>query len=494
MTNVFVPDSNGQMSATAASQVLECRPQVTRRIEALVAQIVMIEFMAVAGTCFLTSVIYFETVLTLWPSTEQYATAAFAIAVLVLLAALGFKQYVGIQLQSRDRYMWSSMGAVTIAFSLFLSVLFIFKIADWYSRGTFFFQFFGASVAMLVARGTMHSYIRRAIESGSIEARRAVLIGNAGAYPHILQNLTRAGIHWLGALPLPALDTGTIRVSTSLQQDIRIFVERCRSLRPDDVLFLAAPTDLPQVALLVDALSELPTAVHVIPTGVSELWGSARITSFGNTATVQVSRPPLSTVDQILKRAFDLCVASAGLLILSPLLCIVALAIKLDSRGPVFFWQNRHGYNNEKIPVVKFRTMTVLEDGETIASFSQARANDIRVTPLGRILRRTNIDELPQLINVLRGEMSIVGPRPHPIALNTIFQERITPFSRRHNVKPGLTGWAQVNGFRGETDTIEKMRSRIEYDLYYIDNWSFIFDLKIVAMTIFSKSAYMNAL
>lgn len=137
--------------------------------------------------------------------------------------------------------------------------------------------------------------------------------------------------------------------------------------------------------------------------------------------------------------------------------------------------------------------MRVVEDGETAATFTQATTCNSRITRLGRILRRANIDELPQLFNVLRGEMSIVGPRPHPIALNKMFEERITPFSRRHNVKPGLTGWAQVNGFRGETDTIEKMQRRIEHDLYYIDNWSFIFDVKIVLMTVFSKSAYVNA-
>jgi lipopolysaccharide/colanic/teichoic acid biosynthesis glycosyltransferase len=182
-----------------------------------------------------------------------------------------------------------------------------------------------------------------------------------------------------------------------------------------------------------------------------------------------------------------------SLLVLSPLLCIVALAIKLDSPGPVFFRQNRHGYNNELIPVLKLRTMITLEDGETTQTFTQATTNDPRLTSLGRILRRTNIDELPQLINVLRGEMSIVGPRPHPIALNVMFQQRIAPFSRRHNVKPGLTGWAQVNGLRGETDTIEKMQRRIDYDLYYIDNWSFMLDLKIIVLTLFSKSAYTNA-
>jgi lipopolysaccharide/colanic/teichoic acid biosynthesis glycosyltransferase len=134
--------------------------------------------------------------------------------------------------------------------------------------------------------------------------------------------------------------------------------------------------------------------------------------------------------------------------------------------------------------------MTTMEDGD---KFTQAVENDPRVTRVGRIIRHTNVDELPQLINVLRGDMSIVGPRPHATAHNAFFNNMIAPFSRRHNVKPGITGWAQVNGYRGATDTFEKMQRRIEYDLHYVDNWSLLFDLKIILMTIFSKSAYVNA-
>jgi lipopolysaccharide/colanic/teichoic acid biosynthesis glycosyltransferase len=167
----------------------------------------------------------------------------------------------------------------------------------------------------------------------------------------------------------------------------------------------------------------------------------------------------------------------------------VAIAIKLDSPGPVLFRQTRHGYNNETIKVFKFRSMTKADDGE----FVQAARNDSRVTRVGAILRRTNIDELPQLINVLRGEMSIVGPRPHATVHNKMFEGKISVFSRRHVVKPGITGWAQVNGLRGATETFEKMQRRVEHDLYYIDNWSFWLDLRIIVMTLFSKTAYTNA-
>ena len=222
---------------------------------------------------------------------------------------------------------------------------------------------------------------------------------------------------------------------------VRSFVERCRGFKPDDIVFLAETADLPRIAALVGPLSELPVSVHVIPTASTEFWASAKVASLGETATIQVLRPPLSAFDLSIKRAFDICASAVGLVLLSPLLLTVSLGIKLKSPGPILFRQNRHGYNNEIIPVVKFRTMNVLEDGESPATFTQARSNDTRLTRLGRVLRRTNIDELPQLINVLRGDMSLIGPRPHPIALNTMFRERIVPFSRRHNVKPGLTGW-----------------------------------------------------
>jgi lipopolysaccharide/colanic/teichoic acid biosynthesis glycosyltransferase len=170
----------------------------------------------------------------------------------------------------------------------------------------------------------------------------------------------------------------------------------------------------------------------------------------------------------------------------------VAIAIKLASGGSVFYRQKRQGFNGKVIQVVKFRSMVEREerDGD---QFVQATQGDNRVTRLGRLLRRSNLDELPQLYNVLIGEMSVVGPRPHAVAHNEMFEERISPFARRHSMKPGITGWAQVNGYRGETDTLDKMQGRVEHDLYYIDNWSLLLDLKIMLMTLVTKRAYTNA-
>jgi Undecaprenyl-phosphate glucose phosphotransferase len=484
--NTSASDVANQLGVAAE----DASPPVVSRLERLLVRVIALEFFLVAGTCYITSVIYYEIFLAASSPIEKYVPAALLIAFLVLLTALGFKHYVGIQAKSRDWFMWSGIGAVALAFSLFLSLLFVLKIADWYSRGTFFFQFIGTGIVVLIARASTHSRICSAIRSGAVEARRAVLVGDPTENRDTLNNLRQFGIHAMGTLPLPYVNGNMVPGVGAFSHNIREFVDKCRAFKPDDIIFLAAPSDLPQIASVADALSELPVTVHMIPMGASDLWGSSKVVNFGGTVTVQVHHPPLSAFDLVAKRAFDICIASLGLLVCSPVLLVVALTIKLDSRGPVFFRQTRHGYNHDVIRVLKFRSMTTAEDGR---HFMQAVKNDPRVTRVGRVLRRTNIDELPQLVNVLLGEMSIVGPRPHPIALNEAFAERISPLSRRHKVKPGITGWAQVNGYRGETDTIEKMRRRIECDLFYIDNWSFLLDIKIILMTLFSKRAYANA-
>jgi Undecaprenyl-phosphate glucose phosphotransferase len=489
--NVLLPDINSRASVAYLGQA-DAAGSSVGRIERFRAKIIAAEGFGVAAASLLTSVIYFGVVKAAWPPAFEYVASICLIPLLVLLAAGGFKQYAAIQAQSRDRYMLSGMGAVMLAFALLVTLLFVMKIGDWYSRGAFFCQFIGVIVAILVARAWVHSYIRHALQSGAIEARRAVLIGDASANAEVLKDLQQSGVRLAGVLELPHANHAPPGDAEFSSQK-RTFVERCRAFKPDDVILLAEPKDLPLVLRLVDFLSELPITVNVIPTGLREVGGPAKITNFGRTLAIQVQHPPLTWFDRFLKRSLDVCVAGLGLILLSPLLGLISMAIKLDSRGPSIFRQDRHGYDNEVISVMKFRTMNIVEDGTTPATFTQARANDERVTPLGRILRRTNLDELPQLFNVLRGEMSIVGPRPHAIAHNRMFEEQIAPFSRRHKVKPGLTGWAQVNGLRGETDTQEKMRRRVEYDLYYIDNWSFTFDLRIILMTLFSKSAYMNA-
>jgi exopolysaccharide biosynthesis polyprenyl glycosylphosphotransferase len=182
--------------------------------------------------------------------------------------------------------------------------------------------------------------------------------------------------------------------------------------------------------------------------------------------------------------------ASLALLAMTPLLIAVAILIKLDSPGPIFFVQRRYGFNQQPFRIIKFRTMRALEDGAVVL---QARRDDPRLTRIGRWLRRWNIDEIPQLFNVLTGDMSLVGPRPHAVAHDHDYEQRISLYARRHNVKPGITGWAQINGYRGEIDSDDKIRKRVEHDLFYIDNWSLWLDLKIIARTVLSPTAYRNA-
>ncbi|TWG87498.1 putative colanic acid biosynthesis UDP-glucose lipid carrier transferase [Cupriavidus gilardii J11] len=204
-----------------------------------------------------------------------------------------------------------------------------------------------------------------------------------------------------------------------------------------------------------------------------------RFSEFLGLPVIDLNSPPDSRITGLLKASFDRVFAAMALLGLSPLLLAIALMVKLSSPGPVLFRQKRLGIDGKPFDVFKFRTMVVHQD----KGVTQATRNDPRVTRIGAFLRRTSLDELPQFINVLRGEMSVVGPRPHALEHNEMYKELIDRYMLRHRVKPGITGWAQINGLRGQTDTVEKMRARIEFDIYYIRNWSFQLDLRIIART-----------
>jgi undecaprenyl-phosphate galactose phosphotransferase/putative colanic acid biosynthesis UDP-glucose lipid carrier transferase len=190
------------------------------------------------------------------------------------------------------------------------------------------------------------------------------------------------------------------------------------------------------------------------------------------------------------KRALDIVGASIALLLLAPMMAAAAIAIKLDSPGPVLFRQRRNGFNTKAFVIFKFRSMKVMEDG---ANVIQARRSDPRITTVGRLLRQTSIDELPQLLNVLKGDMSLIGPRPHALAHDNHYSEIVAEYAFRHHVKPGITGWAQVNGYRGETAKVEQMRQRVAHDLWYINNWSLMLDLTIIARTCFELIRPRNA-
>jgi len=247
----------------------------------------------------------------------------------------------------------------------------------------------------------------------------------------------------------------------------------------------------PRIVELLQQAQGTTASVYFVPDvfGISIIQG--RLKDLNGVPVVGICETPFTGTNELVKRLSDLVLASLVLLLIAPLMALIGLGVKLSSPGPVIFSQRRNGLAGEEIVVYKFRSMRALDDGDIVR---QATKDDPRVTPLGTILRRTSLDELPQFINVLQGRMSIVGPRPHAVAHNEQYRQLITAYMVRHKVKPGITGWAQIHGHRGETDTIEKMQARVEYDLEYLRNWSLGLDLQIIARTVkvvfFDRNAY----
>jgi putative colanic acid biosynthesis UDP-glucose lipid carrier transferase len=258
------------------------------------------------------------------------------------------------------------------------------------------------------------------------------------------------------------------------------------------VIYLSLPMATQERTMkLLDELRDTTTSIYFVPDQfVTELI-QCRTSSVVDIPVVAVCETPFVGLNGLLKRISDVLISSVALILLAPLLAVLAVLVKLGSPGPVIFKQRRYGLDGEEINVYKFRSMRVAENGTQIR---QAQRNDSRTTPLGAILRRTSLDELPQLVNVLQGRMSLVGPRPHAVAHNELYRKLIKGYMVRHKVRPGITGWAQVNGLRGETDTVEKMAARIRYDLDYLRNWSLRLDVYILFKTIIlvanDKQAY----
>lgn len=269
-------------------------------------------------------------------------------------------------------------------------------------------------------------------------------------------------------------------------------VIRDASLGYYEHIYIALPlASQESIRNLTDRLSDTTASVFFIPDVFIFDLMNARHASIDGIPAISIYDTPFSVMDNIIKRGFDIFGSTLILLMISPLLFSIALMVKATSSGPAIFRQKRYGLDGKAIEIWKFRTMTVMDNGDVV---QQASRNDSRLTSIGGLLRRTSLDELPQFFNVLQGSMSIVGPRPHAVAHNEQYRKLIKGYMLRHKVKPGITGWAQVNGWRGETETLEKMQKRIEYDLDYIRNWNIWLDIKIVLITVVkgfsSKNAY----
>ena len=275
--------------------------------------------------------------------------------------------------------------------------------------------------------------------------------------------------------------------------DLDDLVEAARRAEVDDVVIAMPWTADNEIKSVVEQLKELPVSIFVSMDLVGyQLEFRRNVGTKHELPMFEVVQRPITGWSSVVKRIEDLGLAIAALILLSPLFAMIAILIKIDSPGPILFRQARLGFNNQEFDIFKFRSMHHREIPED--QVQQASRGDPRITKIGRFIRHTSIDELPQLFNVLNGSMSLVGPRPHALNHNQEFSEKVRGYFARHRVKPGITGWAQVNGWRGETDTLEKIQARTEHDIHYIDNWSLAFDIRILLLTVvsvlFHKSAF----
>jgi len=367
---------------------------------------------------------------------------------------------------------------------------FLTKTTGVFSRGWLVLFYSFGLLAVIAADAAIAVALRHAIHKGRIERRRVMVIGTRDDIARYIGDIGAAptSVHVVTTSVLP--DMEMLDNPRQLDAFVDVALERARFQRIDDIIVTVDWIYASRIESIVSRLATLPVGIHVDATGLVGRFNDPRVEHFGAATALSLTAAPLSRFEALTKRTFDILCAFTALVLLAPLLAAIAFAIWIDSPGPVFFRQRRRGYNLAEFRIWKFRTMTTLDDGPRI---EQARRDDVRVTRVGRILRRFNLDELPQLLNVLAGEMSVVGPRPHAVAHDLHFEKVISEYPRRLKVRPGITGWAQVNGFRGATDTDDDMRHRVEHDIYYIENWSLVLDLYILMLTVLSPKAYRNA-
>jgi len=380
---------------------------------------------------------------------------------------------------------WVTTGLLLAFFA------FLLKIGVAYSRGAFVIFFFLAPAGLLGVRKVSKLVLKRAIAQGVIGRRDIVLIGD----PFELSVLEpRDLLAFFGAGDVNRFILGKEDDPVERQSnDMRIVNSVANFVRERNTreILLAVPwSDSARIDFIREHIKILPVSVRLLPDirvrSLTDYSSSAR----QNIMSVEILGAPLSPVEQGVKRLVDIVVASVALLVSVPVMLLTAIAIKLDGPGPIIFRQLRKGFNGQHFVMLKFRTMTVQENGAEVA---QATRNDPRVTGIGKLLRASSIDELPQLINVLSGEMSLIGPRPHALAHDSQFEKILSDYAFRHHVKPGITGWAQCNGARGATPKIEQIQERVKLDLWYINNWSLWLDFQILIKTFFEVLRKRNA-
>jgi Undecaprenyl-phosphate glucose phosphotransferase len=386
----------------------------------------------------------------------------------------------------------------SLVFLLGLAILFFMKSGEMVSRVWFGGFYVAGLFGLMAGRGAMSLFVKRMTRMGRLE-RRTALVGGGEAAEALIRALeaqSHTGVRICGVFDdrtdarSPDLIGGYPKLG-----NVEDLVEFARRTRLDLVIFTMPISAEQRLLQMLRKLWVLPIDIR-LAAHMSKLRFRPRSYSYiGAVPVLDVFDRPLADWDVVLKWGFDKVIGSLALIMLSPVMILTAIAIKLDSKGPVFFRQKRYGFNNEMTEVFKFRSMYV--EGCDATASKLVTKGDPRVTRVGRFIRKTSLDELPQLFNVVfKGNLSLVGPRPHAVhakAENRLYDQVVDGYFARHKVKPGITGWAQINGWRGETDTEDKIQRRVEHDLYYIENWSMLFDLYILLRTPISLMKTENA-
>ncbi|TDR94814.1 undecaprenyl-phosphate glucose phosphotransferase [Enterovirga rhinocerotis] len=426
---------------------------------------------------------------------------AFAILIVSALALVAF-QAAGVYTMGALRSFFRSGATIAAAWTLVMLALaacvFFLKLSDQFSRVWLVAWYAAGLGGLLVERFLVGRYVTAMTRAGRFDRRAAIVGGGQPANEIIraLQTQPESGIRIIGIYDdrddarSPSLVDGYAKLGT-----VSDLVEDARENPIDLVIFTLPISAENRLLEMLGKLWVLPIDIR-LSAHASKLKLRPRSYSYIGTVPVfDVFDRPIADWDHVLKWLFDKVVGSILLVLCAPILLLAAIAVKLDSKGPILFRQRRYGFNNELVEVLKFRSMYV-DQSDATASRLVTRG-DPRVTRVGRFLRKSSIDELPQLINVVfKGNLSLVGPRPHALqakAQNRLYDQVVDSYFARHRVKPGITGWAQINGWRGETDTEEKLQRRVEHDLYYIENWSVFFDLYILLATPFALLKSDNA-
>ena len=448
-----------------------------------------IEFALVIAMSLFVSYYYHNEVLIITFDAQLYASAGIiaATCVTTLLRRDGYYDFDRIVSSSRAVPAVISRWCVTVL--ALIAFGFTLKISDAYSRIWVFTWTAAMCVAFAGTRIAAAAYLRRAARQGGVFSRRIALIGapaSADAFKEAAQR-SGLGVEVAGLFPLSPSDDG----ETMARDEVQRLERLTRAGKFDDILIAPNNMSRGDMEELIGRLSDFPVTVSILS---SLYWldhSGGEIVRIGSAPALALYRRPLEGWGGVLKTLEDRLLGLVLFIVALPILAACALALRFQGAGPILFSQQRMGLDGREFFIYKFRTMTVAEDGATV---TQATQGDARITPVGRFLRKWSLDELPQLINVMKGEMSLVGPRPHALAHNDSYAQKIENYSGRHKVKPGITGWAQVNGLRGETSENEQMEARVRFDLEYIDNWSLWFDVKILVMTVwavlFPKNAY----